>query len=127
MNIRHLEPADLPFVCSLAVVDVSFISLEKILPALVEVLTPESKHTVPEMVLLVKPQFEAGREEVSRGRGIITDPATHDRVVADIASCAESLGCKVMGTIESPIKGADGNTEFLMYVTCQTTGVSVSS
>ena len=126
VNIRHLGTGDLPFPCSLAVVDVSFISLEKILPALVDVLTSEAEQSVPEMVLLVKPQFEAGREEVSRGRGIITDTATHDRVVAHIAGCAESLGCKVMGTIESPIKGADGNTEFLMYVTCQPTGAGVS-
>lgn len=118
VNIRNLAKRDLPFACSLSVVDVSFISLEKILPALHDVLTPEDGFPIVEMVLLVKPQFEAGREEVSRGRGVITDASTHAKVVATIADCVIRLGCSVVGTTESPIKGADGNTEFLMYVTC---------
>jgi 23S rRNA (cytidine1920-2'-O)/16S rRNA (cytidine1409-2'-O)-methyltransferase len=122
VNLRHITKADLPFHCSLAVVDVSFISLEKILPVLCEVLTTEEGFPTIEMILLVKPQFEAGREEVSRGRGIITDPDIHDRVVTRIADFVGDLGCSVVGTTESPIKGADGNTEFLMYVTCQDTG-----
>jgi 23S rRNA (cytidine1920-2'-O)/16S rRNA (cytidine1409-2'-O)-methyltransferase len=113
---------DLPFDCSLAVVDVSFISLEKILPVLCEVLTSEEGFPIIEMVILVKPQFEAGREEVSRGKGVITDPETHLRVVSKIADFVGDLGCSVVGTTESPIKGADGNTEFLMYVTCHDTG-----
>jgi 23S rRNA (cytidine1920-2'-O)/16S rRNA (cytidine1409-2'-O)-methyltransferase len=96
--------------------------LEKILPVLCEVLTTEEGFPTIEMILLVKPQFEAGREEVSRGRGIITDPDIHDRVVTRIADFVGDLGCSVVGTTESPIKGADGNTEFLMYVTCQDTG-----
>ena len=127
VNIRHLSKGDLPFECSLVVVDVSFISLGKVLPALVDVLSSEEGFSRPEMVLLVKPQFEAGREEVSRGRGIVTDTDTHERVVAQIADCVTSLGCSVNGTIESPIKGADGNTEFLMHVTCQATGEGVVS
>jgi len=127
VNIRNMVKGDLPFPCSLAVVDVSFISLEKILPALREALRSEDGFPIAEMVLLVKPQFEAGREEVSKGRGIVSDPGTHARVIEQIADCVKSLGCNVVGTTESPITGADGNMEFLMYVTCQTTGDGVLS
>ena len=127
VNIRHMTRDDVPFPCSLAVVDVSFISLEKILPVVRELLEGEEDYRHSEMVLLVKPQFEAGRQEVSKGRGIVSDPATHARVIEQISDCVTSLGCSVMGTTESPIKGADGNTEFLMYVTCPATGEGVLS
>ena len=127
VNIRHMTKSDMPFPCSLAVVDVSFISLEKILPVLHKVLEGEEDYWLTEMVLLVKPQFEAGRQEVSKGRGIVSDPDTHVRVIDQISDCVKSLGCNVMGTTESPIKGADGNTEFLMYVTCPTIGEGVLS
>jgi len=127
VNIRHMVKEDLPFPCSLTVVDVSFISLEKILPVLRDVVEKEEGYPLAEMVLLVKPQFEAGREEVSKGRGIVSDPDTHVRVIEQITDCVKSLGCNVMGTTESPIKGADGNTEFLMYVTCPAAGEGVLS
>jgi len=118
VNIRDLTFDDMPFECSLVVVDVSFISLAKILPALLAVVRPEPRFPMMEMVLLVKPQFEAGREEVSRGKGVITDTAIHERVVTEVTDCVIGLGCSVVGTTESPIKGADGNTEFLMHITC---------
>ena len=67
------------------------------------------------MVLLVKPQFEAGRAEVSRGKGVVTDPAVHERVRAEVGDALASVGCSVHGWTTSPITGADGNTEFLVH------------
>ena len=67
------------------------------------------------MVLLVKPQFEAGRAEVSRGRGVITDPAIWDRVRSEIADALLAEGCEVVAWTDSPITGAEGNREFLVH------------
>jgi 23S rRNA (cytidine1920-2'-O)/16S rRNA (cytidine1409-2'-O)-methyltransferase len=67
-------------------------------------------------VLLVKPQFEATRQEASRGKGIITDPAVYERVLAEVAASAEASRADVLGTTESPITGGDGNREFLMHL-----------
>lgn len=127
VNVRSLVAGDLPFPCSLVVADLSFISLTKVLPALVSVVSPEPGHDRAEMVLLVKPQFEAGRAEVSRGKGVITDPAVHDEAVRSVAECVEGLGASVVNVVESPIKGADGNTEFLMHVECRTSSVGCGS
>jgi len=69
------------------------------------------------MVLLVKPQFEAGRQEVDRGRGIITDPAIHERVRDEVDRALVDAGCTVVGWTDSPITGADGNREFLVHAT----------
>jgi 23S rRNA (cytidine1920-2'-O)/16S rRNA (cytidine1409-2'-O)-methyltransferase len=69
------------------------------------------------MVLLVKPQFEAGRKEVDRGRGVITDPAIHERVKAEVNEALVAAGCDVVGWTDSPITGADGNREFLVCAT----------
>ena len=114
-NIRDMGPADLPFACSLLVADLSFISLVTVLPALSRLVTAEG--AVPaEMVLLVKPQFEVGREEASRGRGVITDPALHRASVDKVAGAAVDLGWSVVGEMESPLKGQDGNTEFLLHL-----------
>ena len=114
-NIRDMGPADLPFACSLLVADLSFISLVNVLPALSRLVTAEG--AVPaEMVLLVKPQFEVGREEASRGRGVITDPALHRASVDKVAGAAVDLGWSVVGEMESPLKGQDGNTEFLLHL-----------
>jgi 23S rRNA (cytidine1920-2'-O)/16S rRNA (cytidine1409-2'-O)-methyltransferase len=74
------------------------------------------------MVLLVKPQFEAGREEVSRGRGVITEPTIHERVRHEVADHLTDLGCRVAGWTESPIAGADGNREFLVHAITPATG-----
>jgi 23S rRNA (cytidine1920-2'-O)/16S rRNA (cytidine1409-2'-O)-methyltransferase len=67
------------------------------------------------MVLLVKPQFEAGRSEVSKGRGIITDPSIHDRVKVEVAAAFDDNGCTIRGWTTSSITGADGNVEFLVH------------
>lgn len=116
LNVRSLDQAMLPFDCSLAVADLSFISLTKVLDTIAGVLRPEPGHDKAQLILLVKPQFEAGRAEVSKGRGVITDPAIHQAACAAIRDHALTLGLKVMGTVESPIKGAEGNTEFLMMI-----------
>lgn len=123
VNVRDLVPNDLPFPCSLVVADLSFISLTKVLPALVTCVNPEESFAVPQMLLLVKPQFEAGRKEVSRGKGVITDPTIHEDTIRQVRECVESLGATVVGVVESPIKGSEGNTEFLMLVECHSYSV----
>lgn len=107
VNARYLKTSDFEEQFDLATIDVSFISLTKILPAVVPLLT-ESGH----IIALIKPQFEVGKGEIGKG-GIVKDPAQHERVVREINAAAESLGLKTSGSIESPIKGADGNMEFL--------------
>jgi 23S rRNA (cytidine1920-2'-O)/16S rRNA (cytidine1409-2'-O)-methyltransferase len=123
VNVRDMQPEDMPFPCSLVVADLSFISLTKVLPALVACVLPEEGFSVPQMILLVKPQFEAGRKEVSRGKGIITDPLIHEETIRQVRQCVESLGATVVGVTESPIKGSEGNTEFLMLVECHSYSV----
>ena len=127
VNVRDIGADDLPFPCSLVVADLSFISLTKVVRALVSSLSPEIRHPVPMMVLLVKPQFEAGRVEVSRGRGVITDPAVHEEACGIVAAAVRECGAEVKGIVESPIKGGEGNTEFLMYVECPTVSVGCGS
>jgi len=106
LNVRHMTPEDLPEKADLAVVDVSFISLEKVLPAVAGFVRPGS------MVLaLVKPQFEVGRREVGKG-GIVRDPAKHAAVLERIKGFCSGLGLEAVGSVESPIKGAKGNREF---------------
>jgi 23S rRNA (cytidine1920-2'-O)/16S rRNA (cytidine1409-2'-O)-methyltransferase len=107
VNARYLKPSDFEERFDLAVMDVSFISATKVMPAVVPLLTATAR-----LVTLVKPQFEVGRGEVGKG-GIVTDPAQHARVVAEVNSAAEELGLEVRGVIESPVRGADGNLEFL--------------
>lgn len=109
-NIRALEPQHLPFVPAVAVADVSFISLTKVIPVLARVVAPGG-----DLVLLVKPQFEAGRAEVSRGHGVITDPEIHARVRDEVADSLTAAGCAVIGWCDSPIAGGDGNREFLVH------------
>lgn len=115
-NIRGVEPGDVPFDCSLLVADLSFISLVTVLPVLDRLVMPEEGFPTPEMVLLVKPQFEVGREEVSRGRGVVTNPALHRQAVEQVTGEAARLGWSVAGEMESPLKGQDGNTEFLLHL-----------
>ena len=74
------------------------------------------------MVLLVKPQFEAGKAEVSRGRGIVSDPAIHERVRDEIDDALRESGCDVVGWMDSPILGGEGNKEFLVYARTPHTG-----
>jgi len=110
-NLRHIDADAIGGHVDIAVGDLSFISLTLVIPALVSVCHPGAP-----MVLLVKPQFEAGRSEVSKGRGIITDPAIHDRVRTEIATAMTDAGCRMVGWTDSPITGADGNKEFLVHV-----------
>jgi 23S rRNA (cytidine1920-2'-O)/16S rRNA (cytidine1409-2'-O)-methyltransferase len=109
-NARALSPPDLPFACTLAVVDVSFISLRLILPPLALCLEKGA-----EIVALVKPQFEAGKDAIGKG-GIVKDPALREGAVEGITAFASEIGLKVMGRINSPITGADGNVEYLIHV-----------
>ena len=109
-NARHLQPGDLPEAPDLAVTDVSFISLRLILPALDRLLKPGG-----ETVALIKPQFEAGREEVGKG-GVVRDPAIRQQVVDRIRRFGEeTLGWTWLDFCQSPIQGPAGNVEFLSY------------
>lgn len=93
------------------VADLSFISLRQVSTALVGTLRPHG-----DMILLVKPQFEAEKSEVDKGAGVITDTHIHDRTLAQVVVAYESIGMTKMGVIESPLRGADGNTEFLLHL-----------
>ena len=109
-NARHLQAGDLPETPTLAVTDVSFISLRLILPAINRLLAPGG-----ETVALIKPQFEAGREEVRRG-GVIRDPAIRQRVIERIREFGtQTLGWTWLDICQSPIQGPAGNVEFLSY------------
>lgn len=107
VNARYLNPADFDEKFDLIVMDVSFISVTKILPVLPPLLKSGGK-----IVALIKPQFEVGRGEVGKG-GIVRDAEKQERVVSEINAFAESCGLKVFRVIDSPILGADGNKEFL--------------
>ena len=107
VNARYLKSEDFNEKFDLAVMDASFISATKIMPAIVPLLIDSGR-----MIVLIKPQFEVGRGEVGSG-GIIRDPAKHARVVNEVNDAAIQLGLEVRGVIESPIRGGDGNIEFL--------------
>jgi len=109
-NFRIIDDDVLPHDLSLAVVDVSFISLRLILPRRGTFLKIGSP-----IVVLIKPQFEAGREKVGKG-GVIRDPAVREEVVHNILEAADREGFTSRGIMESPIKGASGNVEFLAYL-----------
>jgi 23S rRNA (cytidine1920-2'-O)/16S rRNA (cytidine1409-2'-O)-methyltransferase len=108
-NARRLTPADLPSPVDIAVIDVSFISLRQILPVLPPLLRPGA-----DVVALVKPQFEAGREEVRKG--VIRDPDVHARVLREVSAAAREVGLTAMASTPSPITGAKGNVEFLLHL-----------
>ncbi len=112
-NARDLKPEDFEVRFDLAVMDVSFISVTKILPAIIPLLKPTGK-----LIVLIKPQFEVGRGEVGKG-GIVREPEKHERVVAEVSDFAIGLGLRVEGLIESPILGAEGNKEFLALYECK--------
>ncbi len=107
INARYLEPKDFPALFDVAVMDVSFISARIVMPAVVPLLKNEGK-----LIVLIKPQFEVGRGEVGKG-GIVREPEKHARVVEEVNAAAQQIGLQVLGLIESPIQGADGNVEFL--------------
>ena len=110
VNARSLTPEDVPHLVSLVTIDVAFISLKHILPAL-----PPFLERPADVVALVKPQFEAGRDEVGR-HGIVSDPAVHDAVIAAVTAAAEALGFRRMAMTPSPITGATGNKEFFLHL-----------
>lgn len=112
-NARYLTPADLPAECprvDVVTVDVSFISLRHILPVIPPLLSEGA-----DVVVLVKPQFEAGRPEIGAG-GIVRDPDVQARVVAQVVDSAAALGLEAVATCESPIAGGDGNREFFVHL-----------
>lgn len=106
-NARELKPENFDSPFDLAVMDVSFISVTKIIPAIIPLLRPGGR-----MVILIKPQFEVGKGEVGKG-GIVREPEKHERVVREVNEFAASAGLTVIGVTESPITGAEGNKEFL--------------
>jgi 23S rRNA (cytidine1920-2'-O)/16S rRNA (cytidine1409-2'-O)-methyltransferase len=113
VNARTLTPEQLPEHArrfDVVTVDVSFISLRQVLPALAPLLGGGG-----DLVALVKPQFEAGREEVGKG-GLVRDAAVHARVVDEVSRAADALGLTPVATTDSPITGAEGNREFLLHL-----------
>jgi 23S rRNA (cytidine1920-2'-O)/16S rRNA (cytidine1409-2'-O)-methyltransferase len=109
-NARALDPRLFEDRPSLAVIDVAFISLEKILPSVFAVLTPRG-----ETLALVKPQFEAGREAVGKG-GVVRDPALHQSVITRLARFSVLRGWHVRGVTASPLRGPKGNREFFLHL-----------
>jgi 23S rRNA (cytidine1920-2'-O)/16S rRNA (cytidine1409-2'-O)-methyltransferase len=109
VNARYLKEEDFNEHFELIVMDVSFISATRVIPALVPLLTPTGG-----LITLIKPQFEVGKGEVGSG-GIVRDPEKRNRVVQEVNDCARELGLELLGLIESPIHGADGNVEFLVH------------
>ena len=109
-NLRYVTEEQIPELLALAVMDVSFISIKLVLPAVKALLKPGADY-----VCLIKPQFEAGREEVGK-KGVVRDKAVHERVIKDIISFAPEIGFSVMGLDFSPIKGPEGNIEYICHL-----------
>lgn len=114
-NARHLQPSDFPPGITFLGMDVSFISATLILPA---VIPAAFANNSGECVVLIKPQFEAGREHVGKG-GIVRDPAAHQLAIDKVRTCVEELGGKSIEVTDSPIRGAEGNREFLLHALFQ--------
>ena len=111
-NIRYVTPEQLGEPLDLSVVDVSFISLKIVLPAIQALLKPG----VGQVLCLIKPQFEAGRDQVGK-KGVIRDPQIHKQVLDDFVELANTLGFTILGLTFSPVKGPEGNIEFLGHLT----------
>jgi len=110
-NIRHMDPSHLPQPMDLIVIDVSFISLKIVVPAILPFAKSEAR-----MLPLIKPQFEVGKGQVGKG-GLVKDPSLHDRVLSDLSEYFRTLSLHVEGILPSPIKGSKGNKEFLACLT----------
>ena len=110
-NVRYVTPEQLGEPLDLSVVDVSFISLKIVLPVIKTFLKPEGQ-----VLCLIKPQFEAGKEKVGK-KGVVRDPKTHVEVLDDFVALADSLGFTILGLTFSPVKGPEGNIEFLGHLT----------
>jgi 23S rRNA (cytidine1920-2'-O)/16S rRNA (cytidine1409-2'-O)-methyltransferase len=116
-NARHMTPADIGEKVLLAVMDLSFISLTKVLPAVFPLLDAGGS-----VLCLIKPQFELERDDISKG-GIVRDPALHERAVEKIRRFVTAdHGCEWRGCIPSPITGSDGNQEFLAWISPSCSG-----
>ncbi|RSX57818.1 TlyA family RNA methyltransferase [Bifidobacterium samirii] len=109
VNIRDVTADTLPWRPQMIVSDVSFISLTYVIPVIARIAAPGAR-----IVLLVKPQFEVGREGLGRG-GVVADPALRERALADVVACARAHGLRVLSAAPSPIEGTHGNAEYLLY------------
>lgn len=110
-NVRYLEQDSLAEQVDAATIDVAFISLDKVLPAVHKILKPEGF-----VIALIKPQFEAGKENVGK-KGVVRDPKVHENVINNVIAFAKEEGFGIAGLDFSPIKGPEGNIEYLLYLT----------
>lgn len=118
-NVRNVTPDDLADRLDLATIDVAFISLDKVLPAVKNLLLPEGC-----IVALIKPQFEAGREKVGK-KGVVRDPQTHIDVISNVIEFCHGHGLSPRALTFSPVKGPEGNIEYLLYITQDVSEVEV--
>lgn len=109
-NLRYITEEQIPETVDIAVMDVSFISIKLVLPAVKRLLKPDA-----DLICLIKPQFEAGREEVGK-KGVVRDERVHKEVVNNILQFAPTVGLSVMGLDFSPIKGPEGNIEYICHM-----------
>lgn len=109
-NLRYVTEEQIPEKLDLAVMDVSFISIRLVLPAVQRLLKPGA-----DTICLIKPQFEAGREEVGK-KGVVRDPAVHEQVIREILEFVPGIGFSVMGLDYSPVRGPEGNIEYLCHL-----------
>ena len=123
-NLRYITPEQIPEALDLAVMDVSFISVRLLLPVVRALLKPEA-----DFICLIKPQFEAGREEVGK-KGVVRDSRVHEEVVSGILAFAPTVGLSVCGLDYSPIKGPEGNIEYICHMkngTSPAVGIDVAA
>lgn len=111
-NIRYVTPEDLGEPLDLSVIDVSFIGLEIVLPTIKTLLKPDAG----QVLCLIKPQFEAGKENVGK-KGVVRDPGIHKMVLDNFVTLVHGLNFKILGLTFSPVKGPEGNIEFLAHLT----------
>ena len=111
-NVRYVTPEQLGEPLDLSVIDVSFISLKIVLPVIKTFLKPNKG----QVLCLIKPQFEAGKDKVGK-KGVVRDPQTHKEVLDDFVALADSLEFQILGLTFSPVKGPEGNIEFLAHLT----------
>ncbi len=109
-NVRNLDPDSIGGTVDIVVADVSFISLRLVAPALLAC----ARRGAP-LVLLVKPQFEATRQEAAKGKGVIRDETVRERVLSEVLGALDGLDAAIMGTMVSPLTGADGNVEYFVH------------
>ncbi len=119
-NIRYVTPDDIDDVLDFASCDVSFISLSKVLPTAYNLLSGNG-----EMAVLIKPQFEAGKDKVGK-KGVVRDPKIHKEVIEDVSASVKEIGFVVKGLDYSPIKGPEGNIEYLMYISKDTDATPIN-